>query len=566
MSVFDLSTINSPLMDSLNGESHIVQMRATEKIIEQIINPNSSSSSSCEFVIQAPGHKAILDTNIIFQADLSVTYYKSGGVTLTQDTPRAYPLNSIIQQCSISVNSQILDSEPYKLVPFITRMDKTADNSRYDDLMAQQLDRCANPILELLFVQDNAFLDSASTLSNMPTRKDTVKDYKRVTSGDSKIISFTSQESLLHGLLNRNLTQSKGISNLSTMKINLNFVNSTLMQRVLMLNTATDATTVTAAISNPRLILRYEIPSVSIPDIITLPTSKFNFYNTNGSGSLSVGSSTSIVSNSVRLSQIPDLIYVFAMKPYNSKDQFDGDGFLVIDNLSVQAGSLVNVFANAQAAQLYQMSVQNGLKMSFREFVDYVGSIVVIDPSKDIGGIVSGSKSELLLTVTASVRNTHYATFETRDGTARVTTGGKTFTPDLIICCVESQRLEISPTSANLFSGVTLDETIENMQNGKELNFSDVAIKNSGSISGGSFMDFIKDTGKGLAKAYGFAKQANNQFINPGLNTLSQLAPGNKYLMAATQASNQARNITGEGYLKGGSMLKGGCGSCKMLK
>jgi hypothetical protein len=93
--------------------------------------------------------------------------------------------------------------------------------------------------------------------------------------------------------------------------------------------------------------------------------------------------------NSLRLSSIPDKIYLY-IKP--SKGGFAGqacqgitDTFLRIKNINVQFQNSANLLSSYTEYDLFRMSVKNGLKMTWHEWHNSVGSVVIIDVASDLG-------------------------------------------------------------------------------------------------------------------------------------------------------------------------------------
>lgn len=93
--------------------------------------------------------------------------------------------------------------------------------------------------------------------------------------------------------------------------------------------------------------------------------------------------------NALRLSAIPDKIYVF-IKP--SKSNYNGatcqtipDTFLRIKQLRVQFQNTSNILASFSEYDLWRMSVKNGLKMDWNEWRYSNGSIVIMDTAEDLG-------------------------------------------------------------------------------------------------------------------------------------------------------------------------------------
>jgi hypothetical protein len=113
------------------------------------------------------------------------------------------------------------------------------------------------------------------------------------------------------------------------------------------------------------------------------------------------GAGESFTSNNLQLQSIPDKIIVY-MKP-NETNQIPliADYFFPIQAISVNFGQKSGLLADSSQYQLFKMSCDNGLKMDWYQWSGYaittlandaadvkpintVGSIVVIDPGKDL--------------------------------------------------------------------------------------------------------------------------------------------------------------------------------------
>ena len=77
---------------------------------------------------------------------------------------------------------------------------------------------------------------------------------------------------------------------------------------------------------------------------------------------------TSFPSQSLRLSSIPDKLYIFARPSKGGLtgtiSQTTPDTFLRITNLQINYNNRISIFGTYTEADLYKMSVRNGLKSS----------------------------------------------------------------------------------------------------------------------------------------------------------------------------------------------------------
>ena len=102
----------------------------------------------------------------------------------------------------------------------------------------------------------------------------------------------------------------------------------------------------------------------------------------------SLGTST-LTSNNLQLSQIPDLILITVRKPMVDQTWADSSSFLTIKKISITFNNASGLLSSANAQQLYLMSNKNGSGQSFYEFSgtaknNYTGAYYV-DSKNNIG-------------------------------------------------------------------------------------------------------------------------------------------------------------------------------------
>ena len=127
----------------------------------------------------------------------------------------------------------------------------------------------------------------------------------------------------------------------------------------------------------------------------------YNQYQAFKSANLSViqsGNETRSGTGSQTLNQIPAKILIYVAD--ESHTSYDSNYFLVIKSITVNFANKSGLLAGATQQQLFNMSMNNGLQMTYYEFsgegmsnntdgevvnVPTIGSIIVIDPAKDLG-------------------------------------------------------------------------------------------------------------------------------------------------------------------------------------
>lgn len=172
---------------------------------------------------------------------------------------------------------------------------------------------------------------------------------------------------------------------------------------------------------NAELELQYITPdpvlAAKMPSVLAMDYDYIQSFISNPS-SQTIGASTQVTLQSVRLPSIPKRLYVYA-KPKKSVVQAAPyintvpDFFLPITNLQVTFNNRINLLANDIPQTLYNKSVANGLKDSFYEWQYGCGSIMIIDVAKDLGleadECAGQANKYSTLQITMSVSNSNLA-------------------------------------------------------------------------------------------------------------------------------------------------------------
>ena len=108
----------------------------------------------------------------------------------------------------------------------------------------------------------------------------------------------------------------------------------------------------------------------------------------NNTSSIPSLGSTTLTSNNLQLSMIPDLILITVRKPMVDQNWADSSSFLTIKKISINFNNSSGLLSSANAQQLYLMSYKNGSGQSYYEFNgfaknNYTGTKYV-DTSGDI--------------------------------------------------------------------------------------------------------------------------------------------------------------------------------------
>lgn len=164
----------------------------------------------------------------------------------------------------------------------------------------------------------------------------------------------------------------------------------------------------------PQLILDLVTPSVPLP---TISDKVISTYHTIQSTAQSMGTDSSgqrtkpikaLQSGNIQLAQVPDKIYVFVRSSKDlasyTKDALHVPTRLgVITNLRLRTPQNSAFLINMDQESLYQMSCRNGSKQSRSAFMSTLGTVIAIDPERDLGGYTNGVLIPFTFEVVADV-------------------------------------------------------------------------------------------------------------------------------------------------------------------
>lgn len=131
-------------------------------------------------------------------------------------------------------------------------------------------------------------------------------------------------------------------------------------------------------------------------------------YVTSENRAINPNSTDTLRSNNLQLSVTPARIYIYAGLKPSEKTITDTDTFLTIQSLSILWNNKSSQLSQADIVQLYQISSQNGLQYGYGSWNKFVGSVMAVDFSKDLGLDPSDAPSRLkqgLLSVQCRVKN-----------------------------------------------------------------------------------------------------------------------------------------------------------------
>lgn len=238
----------------------------------------------------------------------------------------------------------------------------------------------------------------------------------------------------------------------------------------------------------PQLRLCYLTPPKSeiIPYINKYPYTEINRYPTDLGASVAAGASSRISGNNIQLSSIPKRMFVVVREKNSDRNYTKADAYSRIDKVEIQFNNKNSLLGSASTRDLYELSVRNGLQMSWAQWNQFCGSVLCVDFGNDISlgdAEAVGSFGQFQLQVDVDFTN--------------IGSQAKNYTLYLIIASEGVFTMEGTTSRLNV-GNVFPHNVLEGMQ---LADLERVPYHQQYDYIGGSFMGFLRRVGRKLGKA-----------------------------------------------------------------
>lgn len=239
---------------------------------------------------------------------------------------------------------------------------------------------------------------------------------------------------------------------------------------------------------NPQLLFNYITPKdiQKIPSSVTYQYSAVDQWDTKASA-LAPGASTTVTTNNIQLSSIPDLMYIYVKRDKNEETFETTDTFMAIEDISINFANKPGILSSATPQDLYRISVSNGCNMSWTEWsggpVDFstggveiekfgtVGSVLCLKFGKDIGLpnlLASGMNGTFNLSIKLRFRNANLV---------------DTITPRVWVAAVSEGTFTIlNQRSISNIGVISKENVLQAESAGVTADYEDVKTKNGGNF------------------------------------------------------------------------------------
>ena len=289
----------------------------------------------------------------------------------------------------------------------------------------------------------------------------------------------------------------------------------------------------------PEILTTFITPDITqpLPRLITLPYHKTQDY-LKTVRPLAIGEIyNGLVSDSIKLSQIPRRIYLFVRRSRRTTDFTKADAFAGIRRVNILWNNESGLLGNATQQDLYEMSMRNGLNMSYSQFVKHRGSVVCIEMGTDIG---------LLDNEAAGVRGQY--TFQVQLDIENLS-GEADWEGEFYTLMLNEGTIQISENQCRTTLGNLTADVAFAAKQSQEFAYSDYhQLRGGGFFS--SLKSFVNKVARGVQHGANFASKHAPAVVS----AFPELAPIAAGLPAISAGAALARGLSG-GRLSGGSVM-----------
>jgi hypothetical protein len=520
-------------------KDHIV-LQGGLRLNEQVNTADSWGSYlatpvQANWTINPPSTKTIIDRNMKVRCFFEIT----GDQTLQlglNDALRQFPIASIMDVLTVQINGEtISDNMADKIHAMlcygnngVTRNGDTSTSPSMPDMYQEYGD------YETYGTGKNALSDYGE--QSIEEGRGGFPVAPVGTGGTSFRVEIT-EPLFLSPFLNGLHVSDEGFVNVNQMNINMRWKQniSQIMSHASGTQTSLPLTNIQVTMYRaPEILTTFITPDLTqpIPELQVLPYTKTQEY-IKQMGTVTAGSTANVVSDSIKLSQVPRKMYLFARHNRATSTFSTADSYLALENLSVLWNNQSGLFSSATPQDLYRISKENGLNLSWAQFSKYRGSVFCCEFGKDVGLLDSeapGCQGQYTIQVQATLKNQSTASFDA----------------EFFMVIQNEGTFSISPNFARASLGNLNQQMVLMAKQSPELHHMTYR-----DLQGAGFFSGLKNIVNKIAR--GVQRVADSPFVHKVVGTLApEFEPA---LGAVSTLASGARKVTG-GAVSGGKLKR----------
>lgn len=377
----------------------------------------SQSSSSLVYNIQVPSPNVVLDRELLWGADITVTVTgtPTSGTFLVDygdtDAFAPFPLNQGVTNASIAINNTTVSQTTRDMLDPILRGLNRKDLARYNSTTPVYLDNYAKyDAITPANVQNwpMAGYDKATLADYVPRGCYPVTiSGNTVGDGTARTVTLTIRvvEPVMCSpfVYGTGAVREAGMQGLTS--VNVQFSMDSLATRVYrFVNNAAAVTAVKRvtgiSFANSYIECRFYSPKANqlLPSLQVLPYYQLVEYKTPSAAPIAAAALQTSVTNTIQLNAIPDKIMLFVKDLEYNQTCSDADAYCAINSVSILWNNSSGILSSANQYDLWKMSAEAGSQQSWLEFsgnavlsatnsgtaVNTTGSVLCLDYAKHI--------------------------------------------------------------------------------------------------------------------------------------------------------------------------------------
>jgi hypothetical protein len=535
----EVSLLEDPLV-ALNNKRSYGVVKGGQTVTWQSYPSTSFTSSGSQITISCnpPSRDIIIDRRVFLSCSFTVTFTGTGNPLLnlgTTDGLRAYPLASVINSIGFQIGNTNVTAAPlYQYWPALSRYHNSQDS--------QDRNYSMTPAYPDQYQQYSDWKSLGSGRNPLALQGENPAVNPRggfpvtvVSNGNGTAqVTFTVTEPILMSpfLFAKDDTES-GLTGIQ----NMNFVCTLQNLERLWSHDSTNGNSITnyaVTLNSASLLFKYITPAQGFepPKAISWPYFNVVSYPTTTSNAITSGSAVSIVQNTVQLDGIPRRLYVYVRQQDSDLKASSSDSYFGITGMTVQFNNSIYL-SSANQQQLYDMSVKNGLQMSWPQFSKYCGSVVCMNLGEDIGlqpNEAPGVAGQYNLTITVNATNL----------------ASSSITPALFVVAIYEGTFSVVNGSTSHMLNVLSKNDVLNAKMVQGIHF-----KRAEHVYGG---DIFSSIWSGMKSAFDKVKPVLS-VIKPAAQLLSNIP--HPYAQSASSGLSALSKLTGSAMRKKGMRGRG---------
>ena len=363
----------------------------------QAFGANSYNQSAANFTVNTPSLDTIIDRLVWIEFPITITLSGPGSNTYGNniisygqgDAFRAFPIDAITNNCQVLINGVSVNIPSYQAIRHLMRFydwQKSFTNnlSMFPDML-DQTERYGDALNSIRNPLANYF--SSDAWSN-PRGSFPVN-----------IISNTTTQAVVQALITVPLfvspfiwnakDEEPGLIGIQNMQINYNFNSN--FQQIWSHSDDPTAQSITNVqfgyYGQPQAYFTFINPreTARVPKSPVYSYYSFNDYPTSGPTVSVQGQQFQLTSNQIQLSSIPSIIYIMCRPADSSYTVTTTDTYAQPMALSLLFDNKQGLLSGADTNMLYNVSVGNGMNLSWSQWSQYTGGIIAVVPGRDFG-------------------------------------------------------------------------------------------------------------------------------------------------------------------------------------